>query len=85
MTSMTRNINVATVVGAVALATALWSAPTLAADAILSGQVKRPDGKPLKGVTISAKAQGSSASVRTPNIRRIMTGLRHRCVVPQAN
>src|ERR1035437_167172 len=60
MTSMTRNINVATVVGAVALATALWSAPTLAADAILSGQVKRPNGKPLEGVTISAKAQGSS-------------------------
>ena len=60
MTSMKQNINVAAVAGAVALATALWSAPTLAADAILSGQVKRPDGKPLEGVTISAKAQGSS-------------------------
>ncbi len=48
-------------VSAFALAAALaWGLPAFAADAILSGVVKGPDGKPMGGVTVSAKARGST-------------------------
>ena len=53
-------INMTTAVSAIALASALWGMPAVAADAILSGQVKGADGKALNGVAVSAKAEGST-------------------------
>ncbi len=61
MNSISHVRKFSTAASALALAAALaWGAPAIAADAILSGQVKGPDGKPMGGVTVSAKADGSN-------------------------
>ena len=45
---------------AIAGATLFAAAPAVAADAIISGTVKDASGAPMGGVTVSAKAQGST-------------------------
>ena len=62
MSSMTRKINGPGAVSAIAIAAALWGMPALAADALMSGQVKGADGRPMGGVAVSAKAEGSTVT-----------------------
>jgi streptogramin lyase len=49
-------------ISAISVVAAISANPAIAADAILSGLVTGPDGKPLGGVTVSAKALGSTIS-----------------------